>query len=166
MATGETKERGVGEPPPPEPLVCWAELPIFADMRLLPVVAAVIQRNGRVLICRRPAHKRHGGLWEFPGGKMHDGESIADAIHRELREELHVAPARVGRVRHAINDPGSPFLVQFVDVTITGEPRSTEHDAIAWVEPAQLWAYALAPSDRMCAALLPPILGHGELWPT
>jgi mutator protein MutT len=60
------------------------------------VVAAVIQRNDQYLLCQRPAHKRHGGLWEFPGGKVHDGETDFDAISRELTEELEVGVVRVG----------------------------------------------------------------------
>ena len=111
------------------------------------VVAAVIQRNGRYLICQRPLAKRHGGMWEFPGGKLHDGETVADAVRRELSEELHVEPRRVGEVRARIPDPGSSFVIHFVEVEIAGEPRSTEHQAIAWVPAPDLRDYALAPSD-------------------
>ena len=60
----------------------------------VPVVAAVIRREGRYLLGRRPGHKRHGGLWEFPGGKLHDGEDAEAAAHRELDEELALAPTR------------------------------------------------------------------------
>jgi 8-oxo-dGTP pyrophosphatase MutT (NUDIX family) len=52
------------------------------------VLAAVIRRQDRYLVCRRPAHKRHGGLWEFPGGKLEPGETLLEAARRELREEL------------------------------------------------------------------------------
>ena len=54
------------------------------------VVAAVVERRGKYLVCRRPAHKRHADKWEFPGGKVHAGESDSDAIRRELDEELAV----------------------------------------------------------------------------
>ena len=50
-------------------------------------MAAVIERDGKLLVCRRPGHKRHGGLWEFPGGKLEPGETIVDAARRELDEE-------------------------------------------------------------------------------
>ncbi len=50
------------------------------------VIAAVIRRGPELLVCRRPAHKRHGGLWEFPGGKCEPGESDADTARRELLE--------------------------------------------------------------------------------
>jgi 8-oxo-dGTP pyrophosphatase MutT (NUDIX family) len=79
-------------------------------MPTITVAAAVIQQDGRYLLCRRPAHKRHGGLWEFPGGKLHDGESVTDAIRRELREELHVEPTSVGPVRASIPDQGSLWV--------------------------------------------------------
>src|SRR5690606_20769929 len=60
------------------------------------VLAAVIRRDGRWLVCRRPAHKRHGGLWEFPGGKLEPGESLLEAATRELEEELAVRVTGVG----------------------------------------------------------------------
>jgi mutator protein MutT len=115
------------------------------------VVAAVIRRDGRYLICRRPAGKRHGGLWEFPGGKLHGGESLEDAVRRELIEELRVEPRRVGDVLSRIPDRDSPFVITFVDVEIAGDPRSTEHEALAWVAAPDLLDYPLAPSDRAFA---------------
>jgi mutator protein MutT len=123
-------------------------------MHTITVAAAVIQRDGRYLICRRPGHKRHGGLWEFPGGKLHDGESVADAIRRELREELHVQPVSVGSVQASIPDHGSPFVITFVAVEILGEPRSTAHDAVAWVAAPDLVRYPLAPCDLAFALTL------------
>lgn len=111
------------------------------------VVAAIIERHGRLLVCRRPEHKRHGGLWEFPGGKVEPGESHADALRRELREELAVEVVDVGEVVFSRADPGSPFVIDFVPVTIEGEPRALEHSALAWVAPEGLGDYALAPSD-------------------
>jgi mutator protein MutT len=126
-------------------------------MEAMSVVAAVVQRNGHYLICRRHAGKRHGGLWEFPGGKLQAGESLEDGIRRELVEELQVSPARIGRVRSEIPDPDSHFVITFVDVEIAGEPMSTEHDAIAWVAAGELANYPLAPSDRLFAANLTAI---------
>jgi mutator protein MutT len=123
-------------------------------MSTIIVAAAVIRNKGRYLLCQRPSHKRHGGLWEFPGGKLHDGESVTDAIRRELREELHVEPVRVGPVRATIPDHGSAFVISFVDVEIRGEPRSTEHDAVEWVATPDLLRYPLAPSDQAFARTL------------
>ena len=112
------------------------------------VVAAVVARDGRLLVCQRPAHKRHGGLWEFPGGKCEPGESDAEAVARELREELGVAVVAVGAERFAVRDAGSPFLIAFVPVEIAGEPVCHEHTALRWGTPHELAQLALAPSDR------------------
>jgi mutator protein MutT len=122
------------------------------------VVAAVVARDGRLLVCQRPAHKRHGGLWEFPGGKCEPGESDADAVARELREELGVVVVAVGAERFAVRDAGSPFLVAFVPVEIAGEPVCHEHTALRWGTPDELAQLALAPSDRRFVEALRP--GH------
>ncbi|HEU4628763.1 MAG TPA: NUDIX domain-containing protein [Gemmatimonadaceae bacterium] len=112
------------------------------------VVAAVVARGDRLLVCQRPLEKRHGGLWEFPGGKCEPDETDADAARRELREELGVEVVDVAGQEFAVHDPGSPFLIAFVPVTIAGEPTCLEHTALAWETPAALARLPLAPSDR------------------
>jgi mutator protein MutT len=112
------------------------------------VVASVIQRQGRLLVCERPAHKRHGGLWEFPGGKIEPGESDLDAARRELGEELAVEVVRVGSVEFSVLDPGSDFQIDFLPVWIEGEPRCIEHTRIVWAGDDELRNLPLAPSDR------------------
>ena len=116
--------------------------------RTIRVVAAVVARNGELLVCQRPPYKRHGGLWEFPGGKREHGESDADALRRELREELSVDADEIGQEALAIHDEGSPFLVVFVPVRVTGEPVAHEHVALRWGSPDALASLPLAPSDR------------------
>ena len=118
----------------------------------IPVVAAIIRREHRVLLGRRPSHKRHGGLWEFPGGKIDEGETEVDAVTRELREEFGVETMSVGRVVYECQDPGSPFLVRFLDVDIRGSPEPTEHTEISWVEPDSLPTLSLAPCDARFVA--------------
>jgi mutator protein MutT len=115
------------------------------------VVASVIHRDGRLLLCQRPAHKRHGGLWEFPGGKVEPGESDHQAVARELGEELDVSVTAVGTVEFSIADPGSHFVIEFLPVEIAGEPRCLEHAALAWVSDHELLGLQLAPSDRRYA---------------
>ena len=115
------------------------------------VVAAVVQRAGLVLICLRPEHKRHGGLWEFPGGKLKVGESIRDGIARELAEELAVEVVALKSPELSVKDEGSVFVIDFVPVEIEGEPQCIEHSAIAWVAKENLKDYRLAPSDARYA---------------
>jgi mutator protein MutT len=112
------------------------------------VIAAVISRGDELLVCQRPLTKRHGGLWEFPGGKCEAGESDADAARRELHEELGVDVVAVGDAELTIADPGSSFLIVFVPVRIVGEPTCHEHSALTWGLPIDLARLPLAPSDR------------------
>lgn len=118
------------------------------ESSLIRVLAAVIRRGGEVLLCQRPEHKRHGGLWEFPGGKLEPGETLLDAARRELGEELEVNVSTVGVVVFQRRDPGSIYLIEFADVSISGEPRAVEHTALMWIEPARAAALPLAPADR------------------
>ncbi|MEZ4424986.1 MAG: NUDIX domain-containing protein [Gemmatimonadota bacterium] len=118
------------------------------------VLACVLRRGPALLICRRPDHKRHGGLWEFPGGKVEPGESDLDAARRELREELDLDVTAVGEVAFSVADPGSAFVIEFLEVEAGGEPECLEHSEVAWVEPEELLGYALAPSDRRFAEWL------------
>jgi mutator protein MutT len=124
------------------------------------VVAAVIEREGRYLVAQRPAHKRHGGLWEFPGGKYQRGEDLLAAARRELAEELGVEVRSVGPVEMSIEDVASVFVINFARTEIVGEPAAREHDALAWVASSDLLTYELAPSDRRyVASVLAPGTG-------
>ncbi len=111
------------------------------------VVAAVIERDGRWLLGRRPEDKRHGGLWEFPGGKMNDNESALDAAKRELLEELSLDVVGVGTCMVAVQDEGSPFVIEFVETLVDGEPEALEHSQLGWFSVPDLRGMALAPAD-------------------
>jgi 8-oxo-dGTP diphosphatase len=113
----------------------------------IPVLAAVVERTGKWLLCQRPIEKRHGGLWEFPGGKLEPGESLDGAARRELLEELGVEVTAVGPILFQKQDPGSRFEIVFVAVSIRGEPAAIEHPEIAWLGRQEILAKALAPSD-------------------
>ncbi|MBY0547865.1 MAG: (deoxy)nucleoside triphosphate pyrophosphohydrolase [Candidatus Obscuribacterales bacterium] len=118
------------------------------------VVAAVIERAGLYLICQRPVHKRHGGLWEFPGGKLEPGESLLEAAIRELREELAVKVLSIGPVRFRKSDGDTAFSINFVDVAVESEPEPLEHSAIQWRSAEQLLQLPLAPIDTQFAESL------------
>jgi mutator protein MutT len=112
------------------------------------VIACVISREEELLICQRPLHKRHGGLWEFPGGKCEAGESDEVAVVRELREELGVEVVSVGPPEFTSADGEAPFEIAFVPVEIAGVPRCIEHTGLTWGRVDELLSYKLAPSDR------------------
>jgi 8-oxo-dGTP diphosphatase len=112
------------------------------------VVAAVIEREGKLLVCQRPRHKRHGGLWEFPGGKLEPGEDDLAAVRRELREELDIEALSVAEECFRMDDDGSHFTIVFVPTVIAGTPRPLEHEAIMWADAEDLSRLDLAPSDR------------------
>jgi len=113
----------------------------------IPVVAAVLRRAGRLLVGRRPLEKRHGGMWEFPGGKVSRGETFLDAVRRELAEELGLDVRGTGELLFRADDPGSRFSIHFVEVFADGAPQAIEHSEIAWVTPSELVAFPLAPAD-------------------
>ena len=89
---------------------------------MIPVVAVVASHAGQYLVGRRPYEKQHGGLWEFPGGKVDPGETLLEAAHREVAEELAMEVTSVGETLFVGRDSGSPFEIHFVEVTLSGEP--------------------------------------------
>ena len=125
--------------------------------RTLIVVAAVIRDGeGRVLLTRRPEGRHMGGLWEFPGGKVNDGEAPEEALRRELFEELGLTAAIDGSITFAVHEENKlRILLLFYAVRIvTGEPESLEGQAIAWVDTADLDAYPTPPADAELVRLL------------
>jgi 8-oxo-dGTP pyrophosphatase MutT (NUDIX family) len=128
---------------PPVVLVMTSSAP-----QIIRVLAAVVVDKGRYLVCQRPLHKRHGGLWEFPGGKLEPGESLLDAANRELTEELNVSVVSVGEPIYSAHDEGSPFVIEFVPCEIRGEPACLEHADVCWATLEDIQHLDLAPSDR------------------
>ena len=115
------------------------------------VVCAILKRGGTVMIARRPAGKKLGGLWEFPGGKVEPGETAETALHRELSEEL-ACTVRILRQLPAIEhdyDWGGIRLIPFVCELLptSPEPKPHEHSGLAWVSVAELAEYEMAPAD-------------------
>jgi mutator protein MutT len=120
----------------------------------VPVVAAVICREGRYLVCRRPLDKRHGGLWEFPGGKVKAGETRSEALGRELAEELALEAVELGAVLLSTSDSASQFVIEFVEAVASGAPVLREHSELGWFTATELVELPLAPADARFAALL------------
>ncbi len=118
---------------------------------MIPVVAGLVVRDGKYLICQADKPAYGGLMWEFPGGKLEAGESPEAALERELKEELGIE-TRAGRVydvaRHVYADTGRDVLVMFYSAEIlSGEPRALDGQRIAWASPDQLSGYAFAPAD-------------------
>ncbi len=120
----------------------------------MPVVAAVILRGSRYLLGRRPAHKRHGALWEFPGGKVREGESRLEATRRELAEELDVAVLSLGDLLLSVHDEGSSFVIEFFSTVTEGIPVAREHSEVSWFTFDELLGLELAPADARFVAHL------------
>ncbi len=113
------------------------------------VVAALIWDGGRFLICQRPAHKARALLWEFVGGKIEPGESGAQALARECREELGVDVA-VGDafcdVTHCYPDLTVHLTLFHARIT-AGAPQLLEHNDMRWIAPREIDQYAFCPAD-------------------
>jgi 8-oxo-dGTP diphosphatase len=125
---------------------------------LISVVAGLIQERGRLLICQR----RRGSLfelqWEFPGGKLHEGESPEAGLARELREELGVKAtigAEVYRTVHRYKEHGAPTsLIFYLVRRLSGTPQNRVFERMIWVRPGDLPKYDFLAGDRELVKLL------------
>lgn len=131
----------------------------MADKPLLLVAAAaLIDADGRVLICQRPDGKQLAGLWEFPGGKLEAGETPEACLVRELEEELAIqvgAPCLAPFVFASHSYDGFHLLMPlFLLRRWEGVVQRREHKALAWVRPDRLSEYPMPPADApLCAYL-------------
>ena len=113
------------------------------------VVAALIWKNNKFMICQRPAHKARGLLWEFVGGKVELGETNEQALIRECREELAVTLS-VGDVFMDVvhKYPDLTVHLTLFNATIAeGEPQKLEHNDIRWITPIEIPNYEFCPAD-------------------
>ena len=126
---------------------------------LLVVAVALVDADNRVLIAQRPAHKMLGGLWEFPGGKVHDRERPEDALIRELAEELgiKVEAACLAPLTFASHSYDEFHLLMplYICRKWNGFLKAREAQALKWVRARDLRNYPMPPADE---PLIPPLI--------
>ena len=131
----------------------------MSDLPIILVAAvALFDRDGRVLIARRPEGKSMAGLWEFPGGKVEAGETPEQALIRELQEELAVDTvesclAPFTFASHAYDD-FHLLMPLYVCRKWTGKVTPVEGQTLKWVMPTQLKEYPMPPADKPLIAML------------
>lgn len=120
------------------------------------VVAAVIAHDGRYLITQRRPHAALPLMWEFPGGRVEDDESDAEALHREVRHRLDV-DVQVGDLISFVSHPYERYVVDlylYECTLVDGEPRARAVNAFEWVESEAFDRYAFTPADESSMAQL------------
>jgi 8-oxo-dGTP diphosphatase len=137
----------------------------MSDERI--VTAGIIRRDGSVLLARRSSGERHAGFWEFPGGKVEDGESPEECLERELNEELGIV-TKIGQKCSESShqyDHGSFCIVAYFVDCVRGDLRPKVHDRLEWVNIDDIKRYKLLPADIPIVASLQKLkeLGHSEL---
>ena len=115
------------------------------------VVAGFLRRGDTFLLCQRPPYMNGGGQWEFPGGKLEPGETVAQALERELMEELRIQVRAFGQLaetRYAY--PKFTIHLMLLEAELErGEPELVEHTALRWVTAEQAKTLELCPADRI-----------------
>jgi 8-oxo-dGTP diphosphatase len=119
---------------------------------MITVVAALIESGGKLLVCQRRRTDTFGLMWEFPGGKTKPGESLTQALERELEEELS-AKARIGaeiyRTRHQYAELSEPIELIFFAATLPSpKVQNLVFEQITWREPATLNELNFLPADH------------------
>jgi 8-oxo-dGTP diphosphatase len=122
------------------------------------VVAALIESDGKLLVCQRRRTDSFGLMWEFPGGKLEPGETPVEAIARELHEELGVT-AQIGsevyRKRHQYSELAEPIDLIFFTATVNpAEIRNQAFETMEWSIPSNLANLNFLPADRELVAKL------------
>lgn len=122
----------------------------------LPVCCAVLRRKEQILIVQRPPGKNEALKWEFPGGKLEEGETESACIQREISEELGLRISLRGRLRAVYKQSGglSIKLMTFLGCPEPGELVLHEHQDYRWVRASQLASFDLCEADRAIAAIL------------
>lgn len=119
-------------------------------MSVTEVVAALIWDGDRFMICRRPAHKARGLLWEFVGGKVEAGETGEAALARECREELDISISVCDVFMDVLHEyPDLTVHLTLFNAFITeGEPKLLEHCDLRWITPDEIHDFEFCPADK------------------
>ncbi|MAJ46149.1 MAG: hypothetical protein CBC35_02485 [Planctomycetes bacterium TMED75] len=123
------------------------------DQRRIRATAAVIQREGRILVGLRMKNDSYGGYWEFPGGKIEPGENTRECLKRELEEELAI-DAEIGEEICVVQPTPNFHLTVHHARIISGEPRLIEHDELRWLTLEELLDLRMLPADKPVVNLL------------
>ena len=117
---------------------------------MVEVVAALIWQGNKFMICQRPVHKARGLLWEFVGGKVEPGETKAQALIRECREELAVTLSVGDMFMDVVHKyPDLTVHLTLFNATIAeGEPQKLEHNDIRWITPSEIPNFDFCPADE------------------
>ncbi len=118
---------------------------------MVQVSAALIRRGDKFMICRRPAHKARGLMWEFVGGKAESGETPGQALIRECREEIGVEIEVGGifaEVDHIYPDISIHLTIFNASIKDGAEPKMLEHSDIRFITPAEIPLYEFCPADE------------------
>ena len=120
------------------------------EANITEVVAALIWKNNKFMICQRPAHKARGLLWEFVGGKVESGETKEQALIRECREELNVLLSVGDVFMDVVHEyPDLTVHLTLFNATIAeGELQKLEHNDIQWITSNEISNYAFCPADK------------------
>lgn len=118
---------------------------------MVEVVAALIWKGDKFMICQRPAHKARGLLWKLVGGKVEPGETKENAIIRECKEELNIVLSVGNAFTDVIHEyPDLTVHLTLFNATIAeGEPQKLEHNDIQWIAPSEISNYDFCPADKV-----------------
>lgn len=119
-------------------------------MQPIIVAAAILRRDNRILITRRPEGKPHASMWEFPGGKMHKNESPEQCLSREILEELdlQVKVKSIFEVVYHRYDFGPVLILAYDCLPLRGKIRDIEVAEHRWVLPSELSRFPILPADQ------------------
>jgi 8-oxo-dGTP diphosphatase len=134
-------------------------------MKHIDAAIAIVSRDGKILITQRKSEDTFGDYWEFPGGKCERGETLHQALARELHEELRIT----AEPRHAFSPITHDYrtavvrLHPFLCTLTAGEPQLIECQACEWIEPHQLRSYRFPPANE---GLIEAVISHLSTDPT